>query len=370
MLRVLVVEDSLTVRAHLVATLCSDPQLEVVGEASDGESAILLCEKLRPDVVTLDMMLSRGTTGTEVTEHIMAFCPTPIVIVSSSFNRGEVAPTIEALAAGAIEVIEKPDGHAAPGVWEREFIETVKLAARIKVITHPRSRLRGLPRASSARSGISTQSQSQSPAQSQSLLPSPRAGEILPKDLIAMGASTGGPGAVVEILRHAPPAPVLLVIHIGKAFAVGLAGWLARVLPMPVAEAVHGQPLPPPGKPSVIIAPPDRHLSVEGGRLCLSHGEERNACRPSVDVLFESVADQLGPRAAGCLLTGMGKDGAAGLLLMRQRGAATIAQDQSTSTVFGMPREAIRIGAAEQVLRLHEIGPALVTLSRSPPRTI
>lgn len=355
MIRVLVVEDSLTVRAHLVATLRADPQLTVIGEAADGETAIRLCERLRPDVVTLDMMLSRGTSGIEVTEHVMAFCPTPIVIVSASFNRGEVLRTIEALAAGAVEAIEKPTGQEPPGVWERGFLDTVKLAARIKVITHPRPRLRGGERLAQLGSGPV------SPP-----LPGPRASEPPRRDLLAIGASTGGPGAVVEILRHAPALPVLLVIHIGKPFAIGLFDWLARVLPMPVTEAVHNEPLPLPGTARVIVAPPDRHLVVVGGRLHLTQAPERNACRPSVDVLFESVAEHLGARAAGCLLTGMGKDGAAGLLQMRQRGAATIAQDESSCTVFGMPREAIRLGAAERVLSLGEIGPALCRLARAP----
>ena len=185
-------------------------------------------------------------------------------------------------------------------------------------------------------------------------------------EFIALGASTGGPSAVVEILRHAPQVPVLLVIHIGKPFAVGLADWLSRVLPMPVSEAVDGLPLPLPGSARVIVAPPDRHLIVQSGRLRLTDAPERNSCRPAIDNLFESIAANLGPRAVGCLLTGMGRDGAEGLLLMRQRGAATIAQDQATSTVFGMPREAIRLGAAEHVLPLPEIGPALVRMTRAP----
>lgn len=361
-LRILIVEDSLTVRARLINTLAADSSCEVVGEAADGETAVRLCAALRPDVVSLDMMLARGMSGLEVTEHIMAYCPTPIVIVSSSFNRGELVRTLDALAAGAVEVIEKPTGREERGVWERKFLDSLKIAARIKVITHPRSRLRSLREVERPGAPALISRSANEPSDAGPRLTGSVGGR---RELIAIGASTGGPSAVVEVLRHAPRVPTLLVIHIGKPFAIGLADWLARVLPMPVVEAVDGLPLPLPGSARVIVAPPDRHLVVQGGRLRLSDAPERNSCRPAIDVLFESLAEHVGPRAVGCLLTGMGRDGADGLLLMRQRGAATVAQDQRSCTVFGMPREAIRLGAAERVLPLAEIGPALVRLTQS-----
>jgi len=340
-------------RAHLVDTLSRDPECVVVGEAADGDVAIRLCQSLRPDVVTLDMMLLGDKTGVAVTESIMAYCPTPILIVSSSFNRGEIVRTFAALAAGAIDVIEKPSGYEEKGVWEQGFVERVKLVARIKVITHPRLRLRSRSSEHRVRTApLSSQSQvlkSRSPR----------------PELIAIGASTGGPGAVVEILRHAPQAPVLLVIHVGKPFGSCLSDWLAGAVTIPVSEAVDGQALPPPGTAHVLIAPADRHIVIQGRRLRLSTGPERNSCRPSVDVLFESVAEQLGSRSVGCLLTGMGRDGAQGLLRMRDSGAITIAQDQASCVVFGMPQEAIRLGAATQVLPLAEIGPTLVELVRT-----
>jgi two-component system chemotaxis response regulator CheB len=357
--RILVVEDSRTTRAHLVQTLSADPECSVVGEAADGDTAVRLCESLRPDVITLDMVLAGNQTGVEVTARIMAYCPTPILVVSSSFNRGEVVRTFTALAAGAVEVIEKPTGREAAGSWERNFVRTVKLVARIKVITHPRLRRR-------ERGELRVEPQSLAPAPVTPRPPPPeaplaRAGR---RELIVIGASTGGPGAALEILRHAPPAPVLLVIHIGKPFALGLVEWLASTLAQPVSEAIDGQPLPPRGVASVLVAPADRHLVLAQGRLRLTDAPERNSCRPSIDVLFESVAGALGARAVGCLLTGMGRDGAEGLLRMRQSGAATIAQDQSTCVVYGMPQEAIRLGAADQVLRLSDIGPELAQLVR------
>lgn len=340
--RVLVVEDSLTVRQRLLEVLRSDPDLEVVGDAGDGRTAIELCEKLRPDIITLDMMLP-VMTGLAATEHIMAFCPTPILIVSSSTNRGELFKTYQALAAGAVEVLEKPRGDEGEGVWERDFLRLVKLVARIKVITHPRARL-SLSRGDSVRAP-------------QTASPGGRA------RCVAIGASTGGPAAVARVLQSLPadfPVPILLVIHIGAIFASGLAEWLDTQSPLRVVHAKHGEPLPAPGEGRVLMAPPDRHLVVRRGAIELVSGAERHSCRPSIDVLFESLAVENGAQVVACLLTGMGRDGAAGLLALRQAGGTTIAQDEATSVIYGMPREAVVLGAAQEVLPLDRIGPALV----------
>lgn len=333
-IRVLVVEDSRTVRERLLDILRADPDFEVVGEAEDGKTAIELCQSLRPDVVTLDMMLP-VMTGLAATEYIMAYCPTPILIVSSSTNRGELFRTYDALAAGALDVLEKPTGTEPDGEWERRFLSTVKLVARIKVITHPRARLgtRAVPVRSAG-------------------------GAIR---IVGIGASTGGAGAVVTILRGLPadyPLPILLVVHIGKMFAGVFAEWLDGQSPLRVSYAAQGQP-PAPGR--VYMAPPDRHLALRNGKLCVSDEAERHSCRPSVDVLFESIA---GPETAACLLTGMGRDGAAGLLRIRQAGGRTFAQDEATSVVFGMPREAILLGAAERVLPLDSFATALTEVAR------
>jgi two-component system chemotaxis response regulator CheB len=341
--RVLVVDDSLTVRKHLVGLLAADPGFEVVGEAPDGERAIVLCTSLRPDVVTLDMMMP-GMSGLEVTEHVMGYCPTPILIVSASLNRGEVFKTFDALASGAVDVLEKPgSGDGFDEHWEQRFLSAVRLVSRIKVITHPRAKLApttgARPRfASTDRPPVN--------------------------QLIAIGASTGGPGAVATLLRGLPigfPAPILLVLHIGKPFESTLAEWFGSQSNLRVDFATDGQTLPVDGR--VVMAPPDRHLIIREGRLRLTSDPERHSCRPSVDALFESVAKEIGPRAIGCLLTGMGKDGALGLLAIRNAGGITLAQDQASSVVFGMPREAILLGAASQILPLDEFAPRLVTLA-------
>lgn len=354
--RVLVVEDSLTIRKRLVEVLEQTPNFEVVGEAEDGRQAIDRCLALRPDAVTMDMMLP-VMTGLAATEYIMAHCPTPILVVSASFNRGEVFKTYDALAAGAVEVIEKPTGHEPPGVWEREFLSTLKIVSRVRVITHPRARLNGTSR--DPRSGDARQPSD----------PCPKPGtsnEPRPISLVALGASTGGPNALVEVLRALPKeldAPVLVVLHIGASFAPAFGEWMGTQVPRAVAFARGGESVRSLNG-RVLFAPPDRHLIVRGGRLDLTDEPERHSCKPSVDVLFESIAREQGPETAACLLTGMGRDGALGLLALRRSGAATIAQDEATSVIYGMPREAAVLGAAERILPLGEIGAALGALAK------
>jgi two-component system chemotaxis response regulator CheB len=347
-LRILVVEDSQTVRNRLVEIVASDPDLELVGEAGDGRQAIEICERCRPDVITMDMMLP-VMSGLAATEYIMAHCPTPILVVSASINRGELFKIYEALAAGAVDVLEKPTGDEADGVWERRFLTMLKLVARIRVITHLRARL-AMPR-----------SRAQTTA-----APAPAPPCLTQKyALIAIGASTGGPGAIVEILRGLPAEfrlPILIVLHINEPFGAAFADWLDGQTRRRVAHPKEGAPVAS-AIGRVVIAPGGQHLVVRDGRFRLTADPERHSCRPSVDVLFESVAAEYGASAAGCLLTGMGRDGAQGLLKIRQAGGLTIAQDEATSVVYGMPREAVLLGAAQQCLRIGEIAPRLAALN-------
>ena len=347
-LRVLVVDDSLTVRRHLAAVLSADGDIEVVGEAEDGRRAIELCLALRPDLITMDMMMP-VMSGLAATEYIMAHCPTPILVVSASINRGELFKTYDALAAGAVDVVDKDPGVDTDH-WERELVKTVKLVAKIRVITHPMGKLSPLG---------SFRRHAQAPAATLAPTSVPPPGQSC--DVIAIGASTGGPAAVVEVLRGLPvplPVPVLLVVHINEPFGTAFADWLDRQTSHSVVVARDGDVLSSlSGR--VSMARPGRHMTVRGGKLALTDEAERHSCRPSVDVLFESIARGYGPAAAAALLTGMGKDGAAGLLAIRAAGGLTIAQDEATSVIYGMPREAVLLGAANEVLPLGRIGTVL-----------
>lgn len=345
-IRVLVVEDSLTVRKYIAETIAADSDLEVIGEAEDGIRAIELCQALQPDVITLDIVLP-AMSGTAVTEYVMANRPTPILIVSSSTNRGEIFKTYDALAAGAVDVLEKPHAEHTEE-WGKRLVATIKIVSRVKVVTH----LRGRHRAHEEQQVIHTSQ--------------PR---INSYEVVAIGASTGGPRAVPTILRALPsnfPIPLLLVLHLAPNFAKGFVEWLAVESGARVAWAEDGAMLPQPfsiSSKTVIVAPPDRHLVVEHRKLRLKSTKPRNFFRPSVDVLFESIAHEFGDRAICCILTGMGSDGAEGLLAARQSGSPTIAQDEATSVVFGMPGEAIKIGAANQVLPVFQIAEEIVLLT-------
>jgi two-component system chemotaxis response regulator CheB len=340
-IRVLIAEDSLTVRKHLVAVVERVPQLVVVGEAQDGKQAIELCQQLRPDVVSMDMMMP-VMTGLGAIEYIMAYCPTPVVIVSASINRGELLKTYDGLAAGALDVVEKPTGDQDDGEWERDYVQRLKTAARVKVITHPRGRL--------------------DPHWSKSAPKRVLLDKRRPPDadfsVVAIGGSTGGPAAMERIIGAlAPdyPLPIFLVLHIGAPFACAFGEWLDGLSPLPVRTATDGIRIPQRGTAGVWVAPEDRHLLVRNGRVRTTDDPERHSCRPSVDVLFESLAYERGPHVIGCLLTGMGRDGAQGLKAIRECGGWTIAQDEQSSVVYGMPREAVRMDAACEVLSLDEI---------------
>jgi two-component system chemotaxis response regulator CheB len=299
----------------------------------------------------MDMMLP-FIDGLAATEYIMAYFPTPILVVSASVNRGEIFRTYDALAAGAVDVLDKPGTLQSNDEWEIRFIATVKLVSKINVITHPRGRLRS-DLASTVQDGAS-----------QEVI---TASELR---LIALGASTGGPAAIAEILKSLPanfPIPILVVIHIAEMFSFALADWLSMQTKINVRYATDGEALPTFGTSQVLLAPPNRHLVLRAGKLRLTNDPMRHSCRPSVDVLFQSIAVEMGPRALLCLLTGMGRDGAAGLLSARRAGAFTIAQDEKSSVVFGMPAEAIKMGGAQRVLPLESIATAISSLALGSP---
>jgi len=338
-IRVLVAEDSAVAREYLVYLLSQDPALEVIGVARDGYEAVQQAERLRPDVIVMDVHMPR-MDGYEATRQIMERVPAPIVIVSASSSRQDVANTLDALKAGALTVLDKPAGldHPAHEESARRLVETVKLMAEVKVV-------RRWPR------------------RDRPEWPVPAAGGGQKIQIVAMAASTGGPPVVAEILRRLPgdlAVPVLLVQHIAKGFTEGLVAWLARETPLTVKLAAAGESA---ASGTVYIAPDGLQMGITTrGQIRLAKELTGNGFCPSASHLFESLAEAYGPTAVGVILTGMGRDGADGLLRLRQVGGVTIAQDEQSSAIFGMPAEAIRLGAAASVLAPEAIARAIRSL--------
>jgi two-component system chemotaxis response regulator CheB len=340
--KVLIVDDSATIRAMIAQVLSADSGIEVVGEARDPLEAREEIKRLNPDVITLDIEMPH-MDGLSFLEKIMRLRPTPVIIVSSLSKRG-AAVTLQALEMGAIDCIEKP----RPGN-EDSFLELparVRAAARARVAT-PRLAFRN-PASSAAPAMAAPPARAQSPADD---------------CVVAIGASTGGVEALISVISGFPAdcAPTVIVQHMPPLFTTSFAQRLDRLSPARVFEARDGAPLQ---RGTVYLAPGgDAHLEITGprNRLCvLRKGERVNQHCPSVDVLFRSVARTCGASAVGLLLTGMGRDGAEGLLEMRQAGARTVVQDEATCVVYGMPKAAVDIGAAKQVLPLHGMSYAAI----------
>jgi len=349
MIRVLVVDDSLTVRMEVSKRLRTAGH-EVVGNASDGREAVALTRQLRPDVVLMDVVMP-GVDGLAATRHIMAECPTPVVVLTAHAEGQEVFKTLDALAVGALEVCAKPTGEESQEDWDRILV-TIGAAAQVPVM---RLRPRAVPP-----NAASTRTSSFSP---------PRT-PVVNRRVVVMGASTGGPAAVKQLLSSLPsnfPLPILTAIHCSHRVLSSIGNWVDRQCSLDVRDARDGQLLP--DKPgTVITAPPGRNLTICGDRLRLQDATNCKDCSPSVDQLFISAADTFGRATIGVLLTGMGADGAKGLKQIHDCGGYTIAQDEATCAVFGMPAAAIELGAVSQVAPLHRIPQSLIRLTRQPSR--
>lgn len=333
--RVLVVDDSPTVRRILTECLSAEPDIEVVGTAPDPYVARNLILSLKPDVLTLDIEMPR-MDGLTFLRKLMRHHPMPVLVVSS-LAQSSCAAAMSALAEGAVDVLPKPSDPGAIADLRQALAAKVRAAAIARVNASGRGGASACPTAS------------------------PR---LRLSAVVAIGASTGGTEAIRQLLAEFPagsPA-VLIVQHIPAGFSKAFSDRLAAVCRMEVREAADGDEIRP---GLALLSPGNQHMLVRragaGYRVALNSGPRVCYQRPSVDVLFSSVAGAMRD-AAGVILTGMGSDGAAGLLRMKQSGAATIAQDEASSAVFGMPREAIRVGAADQVLPLTEIPRALFRL--------
>jgi two-component system, chemotaxis family, protein-glutamate methylesterase/glutaminase len=338
--KLLVAEDSPSVRLLLTHILSQDARIRIVGLVDDGAAAIEWLESSaeRPDVVLMDIHMPR-LDGFEATRRIMETNPLPIVICTATADPREMQVAFRSMEAGAVACVEKPIGPGDPSFKDRcdNLRQTICLMSEVKVV-----RRWAKPRMAATKPALSV-----APARS------PR--------VVGIGASTGGPPVLQTILSALPrdfPAPIVIVQHIARGFLPGMVEWLNDTTGLHVHVAAHGA-ITEPGH--AYIAPDDFHLGVgTAGRLQLARQEPENGLRPSVAWLFRSLAAHIGPGAVGVLLTGMGKDGAAELKLMRNRGCLTIAQDRESSVVHGMPGEAIELGAAAQILPADRIAGALM----------
>jgi two-component system, chemotaxis family, protein-glutamate methylesterase/glutaminase len=388
-IRVVVVDDSALMRRMITNLIERDPAIRVVGAARDGREAITLVEELRPDIVTMDVRMP-VMDGLATTEHLMAYCPTPILVLTASLASHEVDITFRMLDAGALEVIEKPH-NTGPLALERagyDLIRRIKMLARVKVVTHLRGRRKPGDRSAAQlshdksrpaeaagsshpaatvlpdKARSAARSRTSSPNGARPIdQPAGQAGPVVSRPdfpLIVIGASTGGPRVVHQILRDLPRdlgAAVMVVQHIAAGFSVGMAEWLASASALPVYLAREGHGI---CAGEVLVAPDQRDLMITTAGTVHLNENPLLIQRPAIDVTMQAAAEVFGPQAIGVLLTGMGRDGAYGMLTIRRAGGYTIAQDEASSAIFGMPRAAIQLGAAAEVLPPPRIAARLV----------
>lgn len=340
MIRVLIAEDSVTVRELLVAILESDPEIRVVGQAKNGAEAVELAIRLKPDLVTMDIHMP-VMDGFEATKEIMVHAPTPILIVSASAGGREVELSLNAMRAGALMVVAKPDDPRSKGFDGRRdgLVAMAKAMAQVKVVRR-----------------WAHQARSAHP-------PPTRRVMSAPVRLVAVAASTGGPAVLQRMFADLPrdfAAPILVVQHIAAGFVTGLTEWLSASCNLRVKVAEHGEPLL---RRTVCVAPDNGHLGVgPDGRVIVADAPPVNGFRPSGTYLFASAARAYGASVIAVILTGMGSDGVQGLKAVKAAGGRVLAQDEASSVVYGMPGEAVAAGVVDAVLKADEIAPRLAQL--------
>lgn len=340
MIRVLLVDDSPLALHVLQRLLSRSPDIQVVGTAANGREALALVPALSPDVICTDLHMP-VMDGLAFTREVMASHPRPILVVSVSVEPNS-SNVFRLLEAGAVDVLPKPRAvlDAEAEKLAQELISKVRILAGVHVFRRPNT-------ANGASAPVPR------------ISPSPQA----PVRIVVIGASTGGPQALREILSRLPagfPVPVVCIQHIDSGFLTEMVAWLAEISPLPVAKASPGE-APQPGK--VYFAPEDAHLELDDGRrFALSLAPPLEGHRPSVTVTMRTAARCFGAGTVGVLLTGMGRDGAEGMASIAAAGGITIAQDEASSIVYGMPREAAALGAVRHVLPLAQIAPALAGL--------
>jgi two-component system chemotaxis response regulator CheB len=347
MIKVLIVDDSVVVRANLAHILTSDPGIQVIGSVSGGQAALDFVALQKPDVITMDIHMP-DMDGYDAARRIMESIPVPIIVVSATWDPTQQEKSFKALEAGAVACMAKPHGIGHPDYagTAAELIATVKQMSEVKVIRRwPKRPVAAVP---AARVSLAAKQEIR---------------------IVALGASTGGPPAIQEFLAQLPkdfPAPILVVQHIARGFTRGFVDWLNASSPLPVYLAAHHETL---WNGRVYVAPDELQMGIEGAnRIVLVNDPPEHHLRPSAAYLFRSVARIYRDAAVGILLTGMGTDGSAELKLIKDAGGITFAQDKASSIVYGMPGEAVRLGACDHILPPSAIGATLAGLvtSREP----
>lgn len=379
-IRVLLVEDSPVAIIILKRILNSSQDIQVVGTARTGLEGLTMIPLVQPDVICTDLHMPQ-MNGLEFTEQVMANCPRPILVISASVQPENKQNVFELLAAGAIDVFPKPRAGISENyeAIKQELITKVRILSGVSVFTLRRKRninqIQTLSTPAKQPSISTTQKSSEpkiithisSSKPPEKFVMTPSAQDQPPKlglqryRIVTIGASTGGPQALQTILTQLPakfPVPVICIQHISQGFLQGLVDWLGRECRLPVKIAPFGE-VPEPGH--IYFTPEAKHLEFDRqGRFIYSSAAPYSGHRPSVTVTFNSIAQYYGRSAVGILLTGMGRDGADGMQAIAQRGGLTIAQDEQSCVVFGMPKEAIALGAAQQILPVKDIAPLLV----------
>lgn len=353
-IKVLIVDDSAIVRKMLAEALASEPDLEVVGTAPDPFIARDKIQSLRPDVLTLDIEMPR-MDGLTFLKKLMRYHPLPIIVISS-LGQASSRIALEALQCGAVEVLAKPGGPYSVGELKHDLPRKVRAAAHARI-----TRVAGQPLAPAVAVPLP-------PRRSEPVAWECMQSAFAPggSAVIAIGASTGGTEAIRQVLMGMPESSpgIVIVQHIPPVFSTAFANRLNDVCRIRVQEAADGDRVK---AGLALVAPGNFHMTLvkRGAEYRVSVHDGDRVCyqRPSVDVLFASVAEAAGANAVGAILTGMGADGAEGLLKMKRAGARTVAQNEASCVVFGMPREAIRLGAADHVLPLEKIAGELIALS-------
>jgi two-component system chemotaxis response regulator CheB len=387
MVRVLVADSSPVDVDTLIAILSADPEIEVIGVAATGEQAIDLVTKLKPDIVTISDSLESvvgARHGVPIQAYataikqIMAYNPTPILILTDP-NRGDTAYRVgtakdpdsvsKARAMGALDVIEKPTPETADALRVTGFVGTVKLLSKVKVVTHLAGKLERKKRTDTAYRGSRIPGDTLESRDSRLERPGIQRPPSTVQRMVAIAASTGGPSALAEVLRGLPagsPIGIVIVQHVAEGFSAGLAESLDRGSQISVREAQDGDDIK---LGYAFLAPTGFHMVVKacatGNRIVLDKAPPVSGHRPSADVLFTSVAETYGHNSIGVILTGMGSDGASGIVAIKNAGGRTIVQDKESCVVFGMPKAAIETGVVDEILPLDSIGERLAQLTMS-----